>query len=85
MRLAELIGTFSLATDVGTGFPEEHGLRSAALAVRLGELADLDEKTRTDAFYLTLLRYSGCSAGGHVVSKVLGDEIEFGLRALTLD
>ena len=85
MRLAELIGTFSLATDIGTGFPEEHGLRSAALAVRLGELANLDERTRADAYYLTLLRYSGCSAGGHVVARLFGDERDFGARTRDLD
>lgn len=85
MRLAELIGTFSLATDVGTGFPEEHGLRSATLAVRLGELAQADERTRADAYYLALLRYSGCTAGAHVVTRVLGDELDFGLRTPEVD
>ncbi len=77
MRLAELIGTFSLATDAGTGVPEEHGLRSAALAVRVGELAGCDAKTCSDAFYLTLLRFAGCSAGADVAARVLSDELDF--------
>jgi len=85
VRLAELIGTLSLATDVGTGFSEEHGLRAATLAVRLGELAGLDERTRADAYYLALLRYSGCTAGAHVVARVIGDEIGFAERSPDLD
>ena len=63
VRLAELVGTFSLATDAGMGVPEEHGLRAAAVAVRLGQLAGVDEATKRQAFYLTLLRYTGCREG----------------------
>ena len=77
MRLAELVRTLSLATDAGTGMPEEHGLRSAALAVRLGEVTGADERTRSDAFYLTLLCYSGCSARADIAARVLGDEVQF--------
>ena len=39
VRLAELMGTLSLATDAGMGMPAEHGLRAAAVAARLGEIA----------------------------------------------
>jgi hypothetical protein len=36
IRAAEVVGALSLATDLGTGQPLEHALRSAVLAVRLG-------------------------------------------------
>ena len=39
LRAAEVVGALSLATDLGTGQPLEHALRTAVLAVRLGELA----------------------------------------------
>ena len=39
IRAAEVVGALSLATDLGTGQPLEHALRTAVLAVRLGELA----------------------------------------------
>ena len=39
IRTAEVVGALSIATDLGTGQPLEHALRSAVLAVRLGELA----------------------------------------------
>jgi HD-GYP domain-containing protein (c-di-GMP phosphodiesterase class II) len=85
VRLAELVGIFSLATDAGTGVPEEHGLRSAALAVRLAELGGATRETQVDAFYATLLRYAGCTAGARTVNRVMGDEIEFGHESPLLD
>jgi hypothetical protein len=39
IRAAELVAALSIATDLGTGQPLEHAVRSAVLAVRLGELA----------------------------------------------
>jgi len=36
VRLAELVGAFSLATDLGMGQPMEHVLRSWLIATRLG-------------------------------------------------
>jgi hypothetical protein len=38
MRLAELVGTLSTATDAGTGVPDSHALRGATVAN--GELVD---------------------------------------------
>lgn len=76
MRLAELMGTLSLATDVGMGMPPEHGLRSAAVAVRIGELAGASDADRAQAFYLALLRYAGCTADSDLATEVMGDEIE---------
>ena len=37
LRLAELVGGFLLATDLGLGLPMEHALRSWLIAWRLGE------------------------------------------------
>jgi hypothetical protein len=59
MRLAELIGTLSLAEDAGTGLPDFHALRGATLAVGLAREAKADERTVHDAFYLPLLAMSG--------------------------
>ncbi len=75
MRLAELMGTLSLAADVAMGMPMDHGLRSAAVAVRLGELVGAGDRDRADAFYLSLLRYVGCTADSHIAAEVFGDEV----------
>ena len=42
MRLAELIGTLSLAVDAGTGLPDHHALRGATLAVGLAREVKAD-------------------------------------------
>ena len=75
MRLAELLGTLSLASDAGMGMPMEHGLRAAAASARLGELAGARASERADAFYLMLLRYVGCTADSNVAAEIMGDEI----------
>jgi hypothetical protein len=36
LRLVELLGAISLATDLGTGQPHFHGVRTSVLAVALG-------------------------------------------------
>jgi hypothetical protein len=50
VRLAELIGALSLATDLGMGQPMEYALRSCVLAVRLGHAAHLDEAYLSQVF-----------------------------------
>ena len=49
IRAAEVIGASSLATDLGTGQPLEHALRSGVLAVRFGELAGASGPELADA------------------------------------
>jgi hypothetical protein len=39
VRSGELFAALSLATDMGTGQPAEHGLRTCLLAVELATLA----------------------------------------------
>ena len=50
VRIAELIGALSLATDLGIGVPLEYGLHSTLIAMRLGERLGIDAETavRTD-------------------------------------
>lgn len=78
LRLAEVLGALSLATDLANGQPSEHGLRTALLATRLAR----DEPTpvRQDVFWTGLLRYLGCN--GFAVEEAgyaSGDDI--GLRS----
>jgi hypothetical protein len=62
IRLADLILALSLATDLGLGQPMNHALRSARIAVRLGRAFGLDESALSDAYYLALLMFIGCSS-----------------------
>jgi HD-GYP domain-containing protein (c-di-GMP phosphodiesterase class II) len=78
LRLAEVLGTLSLATDLANGLPSEDGLRIALLAVRLA--ADEPRPVQQDVFWAGLLRYIGCN--GFAVEEAryaCGDDI--GLRS----
>jgi HD-GYP domain-containing protein (c-di-GMP phosphodiesterase class II) len=75
LRAAELVGALSIATDLGTGQPLEHAVRSAVLAVRLGELAGASAEELADTYYVALLHASGCTANGHEAGLLFGDDI----------
>ena len=75
IRTAEVVGALSLATDLGTGQPLEHALRSAMLAVRLGDLAGASEQELVDTYYVGLLHASGCTSNGHEALQVYDDDI----------
>jgi len=75
IRAAEVVGALSLATDLGTGQPLEHALRTAVLAVRLGELAGASARELADTYYVALLHASGCTSNGHEAAQLFGDDI----------
>jgi HD-GYP domain-containing protein (c-di-GMP phosphodiesterase class II) len=75
IRAAELVGALSLATDLGTGQPLEHALRTAVLAVRLGELAGASAEELADTYYVALLHGSGCTSNSHEATQLFGEDI----------
>jgi HD-GYP domain-containing protein (c-di-GMP phosphodiesterase class II) len=75
IRAAEVVGALSLATDLGTGQPLEHAIRSAVLAVRLRELAGASAQELVDTYYVALLHSSGCTSDGHEAAQLYGDDI----------
>lgn len=62
VRIAELICSISLATDLGTGQPLEHALRTCVLAQRAGEALGLDATEQRELYYVSLLRFLGCTS-----------------------
>jgi HD-GYP domain-containing protein (c-di-GMP phosphodiesterase class II) len=76
IRAAEVVGALSLATDLGTGQPLEHALRTAVLAVRIGELAGATAQELADTYYVALLHASGCTSNGHEATQLYGDDID---------
>jgi HD-GYP domain-containing protein (c-di-GMP phosphodiesterase class II)/DNA-binding CsgD family transcriptional regulator len=62
VRLAELIAAVSLATDLGTGQPMEHALRTCYLAMGVAREADLAVQDLFATYYVSLLRFLGCTA-----------------------
>jgi HD-GYP domain-containing protein (c-di-GMP phosphodiesterase class II) len=84
-RLAELLGSLSLATDLAAALPAETAIRTSVIAVRLGAAAGVQGFELTDVFYTGLLRFLGCSAYAHEMAARYGagDDLSL-LRALTL-
>src|SRR6185312_7932099 len=76
VRAAEVVGAMSMATDLGTGQPLEHALRTAILAVRLGDLAGLSPSELVDAYYISLLHSFGCTSDATEQTELFGDDIE---------
>jgi putative nucleotidyltransferase with HDIG domain len=64
-RLAELVGSLSLATDLAAGFALETALRTSYVAVELGRAVGLTGEPLRDVYYTGLLRFIGCTAFAH--------------------
>lgn len=66
----------SIATDLGTGQPLEHALRTAIIAVRLGDLAELSPPELANTYYISLLHSIGCTSDATEQTELFGDDIE---------
>ena len=87
MRLADLCAATSLFIDLGTGQPDEHGLRTCLVAMRLAAGLGVGAEACREVFYVSLLRFLGCTADAHQVAELAGgDEIRFlaGMAPVTM-
>jgi HD-GYP domain-containing protein (c-di-GMP phosphodiesterase class II) len=75
VRAAEVIGALCLATDLGMGFPFEHGLQSTLIAARLADRLGLDAETTAQTYYACMLSHAGCTTDAHVTAEVFGDSL----------
>ena len=85
VSLADLLGAFSLATDLGLGQPMEHVLRSWRIAERLGARIGLDDAERADLYYTAVLAWVGCVADTPEVANWFGDDIAFRADSFEVD
>jgi HD-GYP domain-containing protein (c-di-GMP phosphodiesterase class II) len=75
VRLAELVAALSLGIDLGFNQPMEHVLRQCLIALRLAELMNLDDQTRSEIYYTALLVNVGCHTDAHEQAKWFGDDV----------
>jgi HD-GYP domain-containing protein (c-di-GMP phosphodiesterase class II) len=68
LRTAEVVAALSLATDLAMGFPLEHSLYSAVVAMRLAERIGADPGTLSQTFYGSMLVHIGCTADAEVAA-----------------
>jgi HD-GYP domain-containing protein (c-di-GMP phosphodiesterase class II) len=76
LRLAELLATVSLASDLAHDVPAESALRDAFLAVHLGRLAGWPAQDLSDVYYLALIYHVGCTGAVDAQSRLgVGDDV----------
>jgi HD-GYP domain-containing protein (c-di-GMP phosphodiesterase class II) len=74
LRLTELVAAISLATDLGTGQPMEHALRTCLLSAAVAGELGLEATTATDVHYVALLRFLGCVADAPEMGHLAGGD-----------
>lgn len=75
VRLAELVASLSLATDLGLGQPQEHVLRQSVIARRLAAAAGLGDEHEAAVYYVSLLTWVGCIADSHELATWFGNDL----------
>ena len=75
IRRTDFLMALAYATDLATGQSRDFALRSCVLAMRLAEVAGLDDNMRRQVYHQALLRYIGCNADTHLLASAFGDEI----------
>lgn len=73
-RLAQLLVTLSLVTDLGAGFPPEHAVRVCLLASHLGREMGLSEDEVRAIYWTALLKHVGCTAYAHEQARWVGGD-----------
>ncbi len=77
-RLSELTIALSLASDLGTGQPMEHGLRTCWLSLAVADALGLDASTRSRVYYVALLRFLRCTSdASETAVPAGGDDLAF--------
>ena len=64
-----------LATDLGMGFPLEHGLHATLVTMRLCDALGVDDDTLTRTYYACLLMYAGCTVDEQERSDIFGSKM----------
>jgi HD-GYP domain-containing protein (c-di-GMP phosphodiesterase class II) len=77
VRLMEVLAALSLATDLGSGFAPEKGLRTCVAAVAIGDQAELADGALGDVFQVALLRALGCTAFSSENALHFDDDLAF--------
>jgi HD-GYP domain-containing protein (c-di-GMP phosphodiesterase class II) len=74
-----------LAQDNAFGQPFDSQLRSCLLAMALCDDAGFDAELRRTVYWVSLLRYVGCTGHAHEVASVFGDDIAILGQTLVMD
>jgi HD-GYP domain-containing protein (c-di-GMP phosphodiesterase class II)/DNA-binding CsgD family transcriptional regulator len=85
IRLVEVLGALSLATDLGAGVPFEKGLRTCVAASALADVLDLDLDDRRAVYFAAMLRSLGCTANAPEFARMFDDDVAVQRELKTMD
>ena len=74
-RLADLLGSLSLVSDLGFGLEPESALRSSLVAAALARRIGLAETEVADVYWTALLEHVGCTGFAHEAANRYGDDL----------
>jgi HD-GYP domain-containing protein (c-di-GMP phosphodiesterase class II) len=74
LRLAELLASLSLATDLSTGQPLGHGMRTCLISVRIARELGCTDSTVRAVHHVALLRFLGCTADADETARMAGGD-----------
>ncbi len=78
LPLTELLGSLSLATDLGTGQPLGHGLSTSLLAVEVARELGCDDAQIRHVQQVSLIRFLGCTSDSNDTARMSGgDDLSF--------
>ena len=78
LPVTELLGSLSLATDLGTGQPLGHGLSTSLLAVRVARELGCDDARIRHVQQVSLIRFLGCTSDSDDTARMTGgDDLSF--------
>jgi hypothetical protein len=83
--LTGVLAALSLATDLGSGFAPEKGLRTCLAALAVGRQAGLDDGEMADLFQGALLQSLGCTAFASENAEHFDDDLAFQVAMHQLD
>lgn len=85
LRLADLLASVSLLSDLGFALPPEESMRSCLIATSLARRLGLADADVSDAYYTSLLQHLGCTGFAHETAAIYGDELVANGAAARLD
>ena len=74
LRQAELLASMSLATDLGTGQPLGHALRTCTIATALAQAMGCGREEVRTVHQFALLRFLGCTSDAAETAAVVGGD-----------
>lgn len=77
-----ILASLSRALDMVEGQPEGHAIRSARIALRIGELLGMNQQQLENLFFAGVLKDSGCSNNSVRIHKIFGGDEFLSKRAV---